>query len=376
MKTILNLMRKEFIQFKRDKRMFLLSFFAPVFQLLILAYAVNLDVKSIQTIVCDMDKSEKSRALLSEFFSSGYFDCIGYTDKLNDVDKHLNNNNASIAIIILSGFSNNLLSKKQAKLQLIIDGSDSNAASIGLSYATIIITRFSRKISAEYKNAGKNFMEKGFTFSPEFRIWFNPELKSKDFMIPGVLALLLMVMTMILTSLAIVKEKESGTMEQLIVTPIKPYHIILGKLLPFAVIGLIDVILVIFVARFWFDIPLKGSFSLLLLLCCIFLMTTLGLGLLISTFSKNQQQAMITAIFFFMVPMVFLSGFVFPIENMPDIIQYITYLFPLRYFFVIIRGLFLKGAGIAELWDETVALIVIGIVILSLSIARFHKKLE
>jgi len=212
--------------------------------------------------------------------------------------------------------------------------------------------------------------------NPEIRIWYNPDLKSRNFMVPGVLAILLMVITMILTSLGIVKEREIGTMEQLIVTPIRPYQLIIGKLAPFSIIGLIDIVLVVLVATLWFEVPLRGSIVLLYGLCAVFLITTLGLGLFISTISKNQQQAMMTAVFFVMMPMMFLSGFVFPIENMPKTIQYFSYLLPLRYFFVIIRGIFLKGAGFAELWDETAALIAFGIIILALSVSRFRKRME
>jgi ABC-2 type transport system permease protein len=211
--------------------------------------------------------------------------------------------------------------------------------------------------------------------SAEFRVWYNPELKSRNFMVPGVLGLLLMVMTMLLTSLAIVKEKELGTLEQLVVTPIRPYQLIIGKLAPFFTIGVIDVILVVFFASTVFNLPVKGSELLLLFLSLIFLMTTMGLGLFISTVSRTQQQAMMTAIFFFMLPMIFFSGFVFPIENMPKIIQYVSYFLPLRYYFVIVRGLFLKGVGIGILWPQAVALLVFGSIILSMSVIRFQKRL-
>jgi ABC-2 type transport system permease protein len=211
--------------------------------------------------------------------------------------------------------------------------------------------------------------------SAEYRVWYNPELKSRNFMVPGVLGLLLMVMTMLLTSLAIVKEKELGTLEQLVVTPIKPYQLIIGKLAPFFIIGLIDVILVVFFAFLVFNLPVKGSNLLLLILSMVFLMTTMGLGLFISTVSRTQQQAMMTAIFFFMLPMIFFSGFVFPIENMPKIIQFVSYIMPLRYYFVIVRGLFLKGVGIDILWPQALALLVFGSFILGMSVARFHKRL-
>ena len=211
--------------------------------------------------------------------------------------------------------------------------------------------------------------------NPEVRVWYNPELKSRNFMVPGILGLLLMVMTMMLTSLAIVKEKEVGTMEQLIVTPIRPYQLIIGKLAPFTLIGLIDIVLVLLVATFWFNVPVRGSIFLLFGLCVVFLMTTLGLGLFVSTISRTQQQAMMTSMFFVMLPMNFLSGFIFPIENMPVVIQYGTYLLPLRHFFVILRGLFLKGVGIEQLWDETLMMFAFGVAILALSVLRFRKKL-
>jgi ABC-2 type transport system permease protein len=194
-------------------------------------------------------------------------------------------------------------------------------------------------------------------------------------MIPGVLGLLLMVMTLILTSLAIVKEKELGTLEQLIVTPIKPFELILGKLIPYTIIGMIDIILVLLVAGLWFQVPIKGNIILLFLLSCIFLISTLGMGLFVSTISQNQQQAMMAAVFFLMMPMLFLSGFIFPIDNMPQVIQYITYAMPLRYYFIIIRGLFLKGVGLSELWSEALIMLGIGIAIFAFSVSRFQKRL-
>jgi ABC-2 type transport system permease protein len=207
-------------------------------------------------------------------------------------------------------------------------------------------------------------------------VWYNPELKSRNFMVPGILAQLLLLMTMLLTSLAIVKEKENGTLEQLIVTPLKPFELVLGKLLPFVLVGFIDIVLVLLVALLLFGIRVQGSLPLLFVLSGVFLLTTLGLGLLISTVSRNQQQAMMTAVFFVMLPMIMLSGFVFPIENMPLPIRWLTYLMPLRYYFVIIRGLFLKGSGLAELWDETLILAGFGVAILGLASLRFRKRLE
>jgi ABC-2 type transport system permease protein len=248
-------------------------------------------------------------------------------------------------------------------------------AAMALNYASIIVLRYSQNILLEKLERLKFNGWRVLALDAQTRVWYNPELKSRNFMIPGVLALLLMVMTMILTSLAIVKEKEAGTMEQLIVTPIKPYQLIMGKLVPFIGIGIIDIFIVVLVATFWFNIPVKGNIFLLFALTTIFLMTTLGLGLFVSTVSRTQQQAMMTAMFFVMLPMIFLSGFVFPIENMPKVVQFFTYFMPLRYFFVIVRGLFLKGVGLAALWDQALILLAFGLVIFSLSALRFRKKI-
>ncbi|MDI6807934.1 MAG: ABC transporter permease [Candidatus Eisenbacteria bacterium] len=375
MKTIRHIIRKEFIQLRRDRRMFFVVFFAPVFQLFILGYAVNLDVRDIPTLVCDNDNTKTSRGFLSEFSNSGYFRLTAYVNRIEDIDRYLDNGKASVAIVIPRGFGDKVIAGKPAQVQVIADGSETTTGTIGLSYASMIVAGYSRDIVSQQFEWLRGRGQKLSAISPELRIWYNPELRSRNFMIPGVLALILMVMTMMLTSLAVVKEKETGTMEQLIVTPIRPRELIIGKLAPFTIIGFIDVILVVLVTTFWFHIPIKGSVPLLFGLCAIFLMTTLGLGLLVSTVSRTQQQAMMTAIFFVMLPMMFLSGFVFPIENMPRIIQFITYLLPLRYFFVIIRGLFLKGVGIVELWDEAVALLILGTIIFSMSVLRFRKKL-
>ncbi len=211
---------------------------------------------------------------------------------------------------------------------------------------------------------------------PEPRVWFNPDLTSTNFMVPGVVALVLMIVTMTLTSLGIVKEKEIGTLEQLLVTPIKPYQLILGKLIPFVIIGYVDVSIVLAIARFWFNVPMVGNVVLLFALSGLFLLTTLGLGLFISTIARSQQQAMLIAQFFFFMPFLFLSGFTFAIANMPVVIQYVTYVIPLRYFLEIVRGIFLKGTTIVELWPQALALLLFGIAILTLSVLRFRKKLE
>jgi ABC-2 type transport system permease protein len=355
--------------------MFGISFLAPVFQLLILGYGATLDVKNIPTVVYDQDNSSTSRDVIRRFASSGYFNIVEYLHKPEDIDKNIDDGVASIAIVLPADFGHKIESGESAPMQIIADGSESNSAGIGMSYATLIVGQYSEHIiiqSLLRKGLGSAIPGK---VEAKVRVWYNPELKSRNFMVPGVLALLLMVMTMVLTSLAIVKEKETGKMEQLVVTPMKPYQLMIGKLTPFFVVGVVDVFLVVFFTNIFFDLPVKGSFWLLLALSMIFLMTTLGIGLFVSTISRTQQQAMLTAIFFFMLPMVFFSGFVFPIQNMPRIIQYVTYIIPLRYFFVIIRGLFLKGVGLSTLWPQAAALLAFGVVILSMSVLRFKKRM-
>jgi len=376
MHRIIHIIRKEFLQIFRDRKMLPIIFVLPVAQLIVLGYAANLDVKNIPTVICDMDYSTLSRGLVDKFTNSGYFQLVGYVDKIDDVDGYINNGSASVALVIPRDFADKLKrGGSPVQLQLLADGSDANLATSGLSYASAIVADFSTDRSFLSSDAIALTMTGIPRIDAETRIWYNPELKSSNFMVPGILGLLLMLTTMLLTSLAIVKEKEIGTMEQLIVTPIKPWQLIIGKLAPFAVIGLIDVLLILFVAVFWFNIPIKGSPLLLIVLCFIFLLTTLGLGLFVSTVSRTQQQAMITAVFFVMQPMIFLSGFVFPIENMPKIIQLYTYLLPLRYFFIIVRGIFLKGAGLAELWHQALIMFLFGVAILTLSASRFRKKL-
>jgi ABC-2 type transport system permease protein len=375
MRTIYHIIVKELLQFKRDKRMMLVSFLVPVVQLLLLGYAATTDVRDIPMLVYNQDKSSLSREFVNNFINSGYFELRREVNSFEKIDQYIESGDVWLALVIPQNFTDDILSLKQTTIQLIADGSDANSANIGLNYASQIVGKFSQSILIEYQKRIPGIFNSS-RINPEIRVWYNPELKSRNFMVPGVLAMVLMIITLTLTSLAIVKEKEIGTLEQLMVTPIKPYQLIIGKLLPFVLIAAIDVALVIVVARFWFLVPLRGSILLLLGLSCLFVLTTLGLGLFVSTISKTQQQAMMTAQFFFFMPFIFFSGFAFPIENMPKIVQYLTYLIPLRYYITIIRGIFLKGVGIAELWHQAAVLLAFGVVILSLSVLRFRKRLS
>lgn len=382
MSIIGHFLRKEFAQLRRDKKMLLIVFIAPIMQLLLLGYAANLDVDMIPLAVLDQDNSVESRRLVDKFIQAGYFSAEEHLQSPGLIDRCINEGRIVAALVIPPDFQADLSRGRKVPVQLIADGADANTATIALNYADIIVSRFSAEIRLESLQTGSEGI--GPRTEPaaglatpievEPRVWFNPELKSRNFMVPGILALLLMVITMLLTSLAIVKEKEQGTLEHLNVTPIKPIQLIVGKLVPFSLIGMVDVFLVLGAARLLFGMVPAGSVLLLIVLSAFFLLSTLGLGLLVSTLSRTQQQAMMSALFFVMLPMIFLSGFAFPIENMPRIIQYMTYALPLRYYFVIIRGIFLKGAGLSTLWDEALLLLAFGIVVLGISIARFRKQ--
>jgi ABC-2 type transport system permease protein len=255
-------------------------------------------------------------------------------------------------------------------VQVVADGSDASSTTVALGYATNLVALYAQELLEAKLPPGA--AEGGI--EPRVRIWFNPQLLSKDFMVPGVLALLLLVMTGVLSSMGIVREKELGTLEQLNVTPLKRWELVVGKLLPYGLVGLVDVFLVVTVAIFWFEVPLRGSLALLVGMSAIYLLNTLGIGLLVSTISNTQQQAMMTAAFFFVAPMMYLSGFVFPIENMPAVIQPITYVIPLRYYLVIVRGIFLKGVGLKTLWPQAVSLLGLGVGILVLATLRGQKR--
>jgi ABC-2 type transport system permease protein len=287
------------------------------------------------------------------------------------VDPWLEHGDAWMALAIPAGYGERTVAADPAVVQVIADGTDANSATLALGYARALVATHASEIS-EARAGGA---EPPGGIDARIRVWFNPRLESREFMIPGVVAMLLLVITTNLSSMGIVREKELGTLEQLNVTPLARWELIVGKLLPYGMLGMIDVVLVTAFAVLWFEIPIAGSLVLLFATSLIYLLTTLGLGLFISTISDTQQQSMMTATFFFLTPMLYLSGFIFPIENMPAAIQPLTYLIPLRYFIIIVRGIFLKGVGIAVLWPEILALLAWGIGILTLAVLRSRKTL-
>ncbi len=359
-----------------------LLFVPPVLQSIIFGFAVNLDVDHARIAWMDMDRTPASRDLRERFEGSGRFDIVAWPQNEAEVQRVLDRSDAQGVIRVLPGFERDLRRSRPTEVQVLIDGTNSNTASLVSSYAGEIIADFSAYQAGMQQNVRILTRSSGSAVNagapqlvPRSRVWFNPDLRSRNYFVPGVIANIIMMVTLMLTALAIVREKEIGTMEQLMVTPIRPIELMLGKTLPFAVVGLADVALVSAVALLIFHVPFRGNPLLLAVCALLFLMTSLGAGLFLSTISQTQQQAMMSS-FFFSTPAFMLSGFAFPIRNMPLVVQYLTYLNPLRYFVEIVRGLFLKGAGVAVLWPQMVCLAVYGVAVLGLSAARFHKKLD
>lgn len=365
---------KEFIQVFRDPRMKAFIFVIPVLQLLIFSYAATTDVRHVRTAVYDLDNSVASRDLLSRFVKSGYFDVVETVQTDAEERALLDGGKVLVVLHIEKGFEGDLLAGRSAPLQMIVDGTDSNTAGIVLGYSNSIVQQYSHEILARRIHDLRGAFQIPGQVNLETRTWFNENLESRNYFVPGVIALMITLLTLLLTSMAIVREKEIGTMEQIMVTPIRPVEFILGKTVPFALISFVVLTLVTLVGVVWFQIPVRGSFGLLVFATSVYLMTTLGVGLLISTLSQTQQQAMMSTFFFFM-PAVLLSGFMFPIANMPLPVQWLTFFNPMRYVMVILRGIFLKGVGLDILWPQIAALAVMGAATLGLASRRFRKTL-
>jgi ABC-2 type transport system permease protein len=368
---------KELLQIRRDRRMIPVIFVSPVVMIVVFGFAVNTDVTDVPMVLVDQDRSAASRDLVTRFVHSGYFEVVGTEERAEDVDRWLVASRAQLGLVVAPGFGSALASGRTAALQVIVDGSDAASANVALGYASALAQGFGAEVQAARLRslAGTPGRRPGqIDLRP--RVFYNPDLKSRWFYVPAVLAMVLMVMTMLLSAMGVVREKEVGTMEQLIVTPIRPWQLIVGKLAPFALIGVVQVFLITAVAVFGFRVPLVGSFPLLLGLTVLFLLVTLGVGLLVSTLVRTQQQAMMAAAFLAMIPMVYLSGLIFPIENMPPAIQVVTYAIPLRYYAEIIRGVFLRGSGLSILWPEALALLGMGVALLGVASLRFRKRLD
>jgi ABC-2 type transport system permease protein len=380
------ILRKEFIQLFRDPRMRGLLFIPPLLQLIIFGYAVTLDVDNAKIAWMDGDGTPESRALLARFEGSGRFQVVATPHSEQEVQSILDHGDAHAVVRVLPNFARDLARGRTAEVQVLLDGTNSNTASLVSAYAAGVIADYSEDVSPrqtkndqtiklEVRSPGAPPVVMAQPALPSTRVWFNPDLRSRNYFVPGVLVNILFMVTLMLTAQAIIREKEIGTMEQLMVTPMKPIELMLGKTIPFALIGLMDLVVVTAGALAIFRVPFRGSFLVLLFSATIFLLTSLGAGLFLSTISRTQQQANMMS-FFFSSPAFMLSGFNFPIRNMPASVQYLTYLNPLRYFMEIVRGVFLKGIGVAVLWPQILALFIYGALILWFSAMRFHKSLD
>lgn len=357
---VFEMVRKEFRQIFRDPRLRRVIFVAPMIQLLAFGYAVSTDVRNVATLVVDHDRSRASRELVEAFTASGYFRVLGYAERPADLVRALDHGDAVVGIVVPRGFERDA-AEGRARVQILLDGTNSNLATVARGYAERIV------------------LSQGSSETPDppvdlrSRAWFNPSLESRDYNVPAVIGALLLLICLLLTSLAVVREREIGTLEQLLVSPLRPGELILGKTLPFALIGLVDLGLVTAVALLWFRIPFRGNPLLLVLGTVLFLLSALGMGLLISSISNTQQEAFMAAFLVFL-PSILLSGFLFPVNSMPRLFQMLTLVNPLRHYLEIVRALFLKGAGLDALWTQMLALLAMGSALLWLAAGRFRAS--
>jgi len=367
---------KEFIQVFRDKRTRFVLFGPPIIQMLIFGYAATFEIHHVPTVVLDLDHSQESRELISRFSSSPYFDVQRQLTDYRQIGDLIDQGKATVGLEINAGFAQNLRKGQTAPLQVIVDATNSNTALIASGYITQIALGFAQEYQQDrIYRLSPQMIERMPSVQLEQRPWYNPDLRSRWFFVPGVIGSLTLVLVVTLTAFAVVREREIGTLEQIMVTPIRPAEFILGKTLPFFLIGLFDVSLIATVGTLWFQIPFRGQILVLFAGAILFLLCMLGVGLLISTVSSTQQQAMVTA-FFFIMPAITFSGFGFPISTMPQWLQYLTYLSPLRYFLIVLRGTYLKGVGMEILWPQLLAMTALGISLLTIAVLRFHKALD
>jgi ABC-2 type transport system permease protein len=367
---------KEFIQVFRDKRTRFVLFGPPIIQMLVFGYAATFEIYHVPTVVLDLDRSQESRELISRFTSSPYFDVQHQLTDYRQIGDLIDQGKATVGLEINAGFAQNLRKGQTAPLQVIVDATNSNTALIASGYVTQIAVGFSQDYQQDrIYRISPQMIEEIPSVQLEQRPWYNPDLRSRWFFVPGIIGSLTLVLVVTLTAFAVVREREIGTLEQIMVTPIRPAEFILGKTLPFFLIGLFDVSLIGTVGTLWFQVPFRGQILVLLAGAVLFLLCMLGVGLLISTVSSTQQQAMVTS-FFFIMPAITFSGFGFPISTMPQWLQYLTFLSPLRYFLVVLRGTYLKGIGMEILWPQMLAMAALGSSLLTIAVMRFHKALD
>jgi len=370
MKALKYIIKKEFIQLRRTRAMIAIAFGMPIIQLLVLGFAISSDVEHVPAVIADLDNSSLSRGLVSKLEHTRLLDIRSRAFDVSSGRKYLEKNQAIISITIPAGFSEDVIRGKKPAILVRADAQNTNVALTGAGYVRRIAQSWLTGLNSTRGTPGASYA----VIDIRSRVWYNPEMKSTWFMVPGIIALLTTIITMLLTALAIVREREAGTLEQIMVTPISRTELILGKTVPFALLGVIEMGLSLVVAKLIYDIPIEGSLTLFFGFSLLFIFSTLGLGILVSTMSHTQQQALFLA-WFIMIFCILMSGFFLPLDNMPRAVYYLTYLDPLRYFMIIVREIFLKGAGFEDLWPQAAALAVLALILLTSAVARFNKRL-
>lgn len=372
-KRIRAVAHKEFIQIRRDPRSLALGLAIPVILIVLFGYALSLDIDHVPMVVWNQDGSKTSVDFLLNFKNSNYFSINAYYDNYRDLERDINRGRAMIAMVIPKDFSRYINSGMKAPVQVILDGSDSNTAQVALGYVKSVVYAFNVNIVTNALRAAGAPPVNILDFRP--RVWFNQDFESKNFIVPGLIAIILMIIAALLTSLTVAREWERGTMEQLISTPVRPSELIVGKFIPYFAIGFFDLVIAVIMGRFVFDVPLRGNVVLLFILSSLFLTGALALGIYISTIAKNQLMASQMALLISFLPTLLLSGFTYEIFNMPKIVQAMTYFIPARYFITILRGIYLKGVGISDLWLESLCLTLFTYLAVGAAIKKFKKKI-
>ena len=371
LRTIRAILRREFIDVLRDPRSLALTMLWPISMLMMYGYGIRYDVDNVPITILDYSESSESRDLTEQMRRSGYFTVIRFARDESEVDRDLMDDSVRAAIVIPRDFSDRLRNVEPTAVQVLIDGSDSNTATIAQGYALAIVNQFTST-----RQKGRATLATGPPITIASRVWYNPELKSVNFIVPGVMAVIMMIVGAILTALSIVKEKERGTIEQILVSPIRPLEMMIGKIAPYLVIALIDVAIIIVAGYVLFGVPIKGSIVQLGLFALLYIFCALGVGVFVSTIADTMQNAMLAAIFLSLLPSIMLSGFVFPLEDLPAPVRAVSYVFPARYFVTAIRGIYLKGVGLEVLWPEAILLVIFATAIVGFSAARFQDRLE
>lgn len=373
MKRIKHIIKKEILQIRRDRQMVGILFIMPIIQLLILGYVVSSEVKNIQTVICDLDNTPISRQLGDRIKNSGYFKVKYFDNRQSHLNYYLDSGKTSVALVIPANLSKNLKKNIPTAVQILVDGQDSNTSTIALGYLAGILESFLADFMGQ-QAAGADLVEI-HTISPVIRVWYNQDLKMSNFMIPGLVVFLLTMVTSLISAMGLVREREIGTLEQLLVAPIKKHELLIGKIIPFALIGIVVVTIAVLFAKLWYRIPIVGNLGLFAIFVIIYLFTTLGIGLFVSASAHTQQQAMFMT-FFFIIFFLLMSGFFFQIENMPRVAQYLSYLDPLRYLMVAVREIFIKGSSLEHLYGQGIALVIFSGTIFTFAVLRFQRRMK